>query len=70
MGLKEIAGGGLFLFSVDLKREEGGGLFERGGGGGNIEDLCYLLFFKLFAVNIQDCPCKEKFAESKISGYV
>ena len=34
-GLKrDWGGGGLFLFSVDLKREEGGGLFERGGGGG------------------------------------
>ena len=34
MGLKEIGGGGgLFLFSLHLKREdllEGGGLFERG----------------------------------------
>ena len=38
--------------------------------GGLIEDLWYLLFFKLFAVNIQYCPCKEKFADSKISGYV
>ena len=67
-----MGGGGLFLF-LHLKRGdllEGGGLFERGWVGGLIDDLWYLLFFKLLAVNIQDCPCKEKFAESKISGYV
>ena len=71
-GLKEMGGGGLINFLI-LKREdllEGGGLFERGGGGGLIEDLWYLLFFKLFAVNIQYYPCEEKFADSKISGYV
>ena len=33
--------------------------------GGLIDDLWYLLFFKLFAVNIQDCPCKEKFGGIK-----
>ena len=57
-GLKRDWGGGsLFLF-LHLKREdllEGGGLFERGGGGCLIEDLWYLLFFKPSAVNIQDC---------------
>ena len=68
-------GGGLIYFLL-LKREgllEGGGLFERvevGGGGGLIEDLWYLLFFKLFTVNIQDDPWKEKIADSEISGYV
>ena len=70
MGLKEIWEGGGLIFSLHLKREdllEGGGLFERCGVGGLIDDL---LSFKLFAVNIQDCPCKEKFADSKISGYV
>ena len=33
--------------------------------GGLIDDLWYLLFFKLFAVNIQDCPCKEKLRNQK-----
>ena len=58
-GLKRYWGGGGLINFLLLKREdllEGGGLFERGWVGGLIEDLWYLLFFKQFTVNIQDCP--------------